>query len=320
MLRTSGRPGAKAYDPDKDSKETRKRLEHAHWTRCIRQPELEFDEIVRSRQVDSGVERLSFLPLSQSRWGLTRGVYEFDATLREALWNMGAEKLPLNAVKRLPEWGIFLRTGFAVDSMYSHGAFITTFDYRGEVCCVMSLVSSIGRPDADPSYAALVARLTETPISFQDAYATNATNSGGAGVLGLPKRHEIKSSATDAIAQKIWPLLFYLCSAEPDIHSPREPRLQPSRKKNNGPVRRWEVGARFGAAFREQLAHAEQQAGQGHGGDERHRPRVHVRRAHWHTVLSGPRDQERRREIRWFPPVIVNAEGEDLPVTIWRQR
>lgn len=54
-------------------------------------------------------------------------------------------------------------------------------------------------------------------------------------------------------------------------------------------------------------------------------PRPHIRRAHWHTILHGPRlrdgapipSAERRAELRWLPPIAVRMDDPDaLPATI----
>ena len=58
-------------------------------------------------------------------------------------------------------------------------------------------------------------------------------------------------------------------------------------------------------------------------------PRPHIRRAHWHTILSGPRlregqpvpASERQADLRWMPPIAVNLEdAADLPATIRKVR
>ncbi|GAP34654.1 hypothetical protein ISF6_5362 [Piscinibacter sakaiensis] len=84
----------------------------------------------------------------------------------------------------------------------------------------------------------------------------------------------------------------------------------------------WDVGVRLGAALRQAYQAAETGSGT-HAG-----PRPHVRRAHWHTILSGPRQREdgsviptaeRRADLRWMPPIPVNVQDLDqLPATVRR--
>jgi len=75
----------------------------------------------------------------------------------------------------------------------------------------------------------------------------------------------------------------------------------------------WDVGIRIGAALRRAHEHdnAEHGSSANHAG-----PRPHVRRAHWHTFLTGPRI-EPKRALRWLPPIAVNVEDiNDLVPTV----
>lgn len=88
-------------------------------------------------------------------------------------------------------------------------------------------------------------------------------------------------------------------------------------------VTTWDVGVRLGAALR-RAYQAEQTGRVG----EHAAPRPHIRRAHWHTILSGPKQrpdgseippQDRQRDLRWLPPTSVNIEDPDaLPATVRR--
>ena len=89
----------------------------------------------------------------------------------------------------------------------------------------------------------------------------------------------------------------------------------------DGP-RTWDVGVRLGAALR-RAYHDREVGGDAHAG-----PRGHIRRAHWHMILSGARltadgapiaPEKRRRDLRWLPPIAVNLESvDDLPATVRR--
>jgi hypothetical protein len=44
-------------------------------------------------------------------------------------------------------------------------------------------------------------------------------------------------------------------------------------------------------------------------------PRPHIRRAHWHTFLTGQGRQARK--LRWMPPIAVRVEDAGaLPATV----
>ena len=118
-------------------------------------------------------------------------------------------------------------------------------------------------------------------------------------------------------------LVLYLCAEEADIAPegvgarrkgvarlqaqdvPVDPALR---------VRKWDVGYRVGTALR--------LARQANEGDVRESgtgpsPRPHVRRAHWHTFLYGPRDGEQIRKVKWLPPIPVRvSDPDDLVPTL----
>ena len=68
-----------------------------------------------------------------------------------------------------------------------------------------------------------------------------------------------------------------------------------------------EVGFRIGSALREyrKVHHID-----GHSGGT---VRPHVRRAHWHRFWVGPRNGERKLELRWLEPIFVNPGGAMVP-------
>ena len=80
---------------------------------------------------------------------------------------------------------------------------------------------------------------------------------------------------------------------------------------------------RIGSALR--AAYQREQAGGDAAGDG-HQVRPHMRRAHWHTVVSGKRKaadgsaipaEKRRRELRWMPPIAVNVDDiGELPAVV----
>lgn len=91
------------------------------------------------------------------------------------------------------------------------------------------------------------------------------------------------------------------------------------------PAYRWMFAACEKARAR--AAYQREQAGGDAAGDG-HQVRPHMRRAHWHTVVSGKRKaadgsaipaEKRRRELRWMPPIAVNVDDIGaLPAVVRR--
>lgn len=87
----------------------------------------------------------------------------------------------------------------------------------------------------------------------------------------------------------------------------------------------WDVGTRLGAALRKATAQAASDPGGASEPTGRH-VRGHIRRAHWHTFVTGPRKHadgsvvdpsDRPRSLRWLPPLPINLDTyETLPSVI----
>lgn len=109
-------------------------------------------------------------------------------------------------------------------------------------------------------------------------------------------------------------LMLYLCSEEPDVIN-RPPASQVVKTKKglrifppNQPTFA-QVGLRIGEALRQvERVERPEYAVQGTHAS----PRPHVRRAHWHTFLAGPRVGDRERRIKWIPAIPINTRWGDI--------
>lgn len=109
--------------------------------------------------------------------------------------------------------------------------------------------------------------------------------------------------------------ILYLCSYEPDIRessSSKAERRTAKRlriKKSDMPAQTYEVGVRFGAAFRKWTAGT---LGADHSTGTGSHKRPHMRRAHWHRFWTGKRNSdERKLIIKWVSECFCGiAEGE----------
>jgi hypothetical protein len=121
-------------------------------------------------------------------------------------------------------------------------------------------------------------------------------------------------------------LLLYLVSDKADVSPDTGQNDLRDRVVNNerrgirnfqaSQIRAWEVGYRIGAEIRA-FENKVRESGEATGTGTSMRP--HVRKAHWHSFWTGPRDQpqERRKRVRWLPPIPVNVtDSEDLVPTL----
>lgn len=131
---------------------------------------------------------------------------------------------------------------------------------------------------------------------------------------------ESELSTGRAHVARIAGMLMYLCAAEPDLERTK-PLPKASQRKRMKPAMPnhptiWNVGYRIGAALR--LAKEEMPRVDSTGTGKS--PAPHVRRAHWHTFWVGGLDSpERRREVRWLPPIPVNLNSVDDLVPVVRK-
>ncbi|MBT13323.1 MAG: hypothetical protein CMI02_14955 [Oceanospirillaceae bacterium] len=262
-------------------------------------------------------------------WRMTQGIYRFDPALYPALTDTPLTgDLPCEALHRLPEWCVYVETpGLEWLGKPLHGAFAhLEWDVnhgREELRLLLD-----GEAGLHPVPLHLGAwPLAEAVDRMLDTAAVWAT------AEGLP----VKRGGADQLETAVLPilnLLLYLCSDDPDItrrgrpDTPGNPVPKRTRRQGwklfpaDGP-REWDAGVRLGSALRR--AYQREETGQASPETGR-RVRPHVRRAHWHTVLSGKRKRpdgtaipptERRRELRWMPPIPVAVEDIDaMPSTI----
>lgn len=325
MKRITGGRGVRSYDPLADMKDTQRvvaRGGHDAWKIATQDPNLYMRlttaMITEAPARQAEIVQNAYLHLSQARWNQTRGVYKFDETLLDSIFLTPFGELRDSVFQSLPETGIYITVDKVVNGKYLYGGFVALFEGVGVSNLVVVSVTDSGDIQYPYLYnSAVLSIYSDKPTLFSErARLSREQIEEGVDLNQLHFKPEPEDDH-----QYLLTLAAYLCSDEPDIRSSQEPRNKPNRHvKNTGPVRQWEVGYRFGSDFRRQLAEAEAQIYAGYKGDERNRPRVHVRRAHWHNFWTGPLKGERKLITKWVKPTIVNAEGGELPVTVWKQK
>lgn len=263
-------------------------------------------------------------------WRVTQGVYRFDPALYESVASTPIDKaMPSEVFYRLPEWCVYIETPdmeWAGSQLYGFWAHLE-HDVNNQRSELRLLLDS-------------EAELAPLPIHLGDWTLLEALNRVGKAAnyhalySGMTRRAALLDEHKDQlpiIAKALSPLLsllLYLCSQAAEIgqggERPSNPvpkrtkqgwRLFPAQK-----TRQWDVGVRIGAALRK--AYQQSEIGQADidPATGRARPRAHIRRAHWHGFWKGPKDPERASErkflLKWMPPIHVNVDDSDLPVTI----
>jgi hypothetical protein len=242
-------------------------------------------------------------------WRQGRGVYRYDAELADAV---AASDLPsdigTDMLFRLPEWGVYIDPagvlGEVVTGMWVH----LEWDV-GRRCAELRFVWDL----SDGTLEILPVPLGHPSLAAaMDVLMANAeTKAAQAGLsdTDLQQLHTQGRSDFDVqLIRRAVLLALYLCTDDPDVADPDRPSARPRRAMRPGSAEaHWEVGYRIGTALRAARASAASGRGGSHAS-----PAAHLRRAHWHTYWTGPRDGARRRALRWLAPISVGA-GDTLP-------
>lgn len=260
-------------------------------------------------------------------WRMTQGIYRFDETLgADVVSTPVAGDIPHEILYRLPEWCVYVETpGLQAYGVPLHGFFAhLEHDIQTHRPELRLLLDGDAMLQPQPIHLG--------PWSLAESIARTADLSGVHLVsLGLQHPGAEVRAEWRTICEPLVSLLIYLCT-QTDFTR----RGQPGQPTNPAPTKtrrggwklfpaqgptEWDVGVRMGAALRTAYHAAETGQGGTHAG-----PRGHIRRAHWHTFVSGPRKSAdgadipaelRPRDVRWMPPIPVNLPDIDgLPATI----
>lgn len=276
----------------------------------------------------SNVARHASIFATLSAWRMTQGIYRYDPALYPALIDTLMDSdLPAAIIQHLPEWCVYIETPDMVvpttqGDIPLRGTFAWLDRARGTRHDLLTLLLDAEGADLTVSHVPLIGTMQEALANvtrdWRDAYARgNATS--------LPPDN-YESLARKTLAP-IVSLVLYLCADAADITgrngaAPGNPA--PVRTRRHGTrlfpadgLRTWDVGVRIGAALRAAYQRAQVEPTTPKGSGPTYGP--HVRKAHWHTFVLGPRDQpeRQRRSVRWMPPIPVLLDNYDqLPSVI----
>lgn len=257
---------------------------------------------------------------SRRRYAMAQDVYRVDPGLYPALVTTALDAdMPADVLYRLPEWCIYVETpDLALDGAPVPGAYVhlehDVHTGRAELRMLLDgdgPLVPVAIHIGPWTLAEAISRSLH--VSAARASAVGARTIGGLAELLLP------------VVEPVVNVVLYIATQAGEITGPGTPgNPTPVRTRRHGlrlfpanGVRAWDVGVRIGAALRAAYHAAETSSDPA----ARHRPRPHVRRAHWHTFLSGPRAEARRRDVRWMPPIPVNVQSaDDMPATVRRVR
>jgi hypothetical protein len=256
-------------------------------------------------------------------WRPTQGIYRLDETLLDELWTSSVDgSLPSEVLHHLPEWCCYIETPGrelpilgTLHGFWSHLE-VDQNDAREELRLLL---------DTTGGLVGLPLHLGRGAGTLADAGFSAMQEAGAqAAMAGHPILAQQLLSAAGRMAEVTEPLVsvvLYLATTSDELRAidgrtPSRPSARPARR---GEAPRtypppspavYEAGARLGAALRAARAQQHESSGAGRS------PVGHVRRAHWHTYLLGPRDGAQRREVRWLPPILVRLNQDSVAPVI----
>jgi hypothetical protein len=259
-------------------------------------------------------------------WRVTQGIYRFDPDVFAAVWETPIEgDLPVGLLYRLPEWCVYVETPGRGIFHWPLSGFFAHLEWD----------ANTGRTELrlllDTEGAGLLPYVIHLrPEGLRESVLAMLQEAGRQGAQhGVPV--DQSASTATLIAAEIMPLVslvLYLCAQNAEIRDAggtgRLP-VKPAPKRVKGgeryfPPNRatvWDCGWRMGPALRMALSAAHDSAAEGDVIQGRAGPRPHIRRAHWHSFWTGPRQDPAQRKIalRWLPPipVAVADAGELVP-------
>ena len=270
-------------------------------------------------------------------WRATQGIYRFDSTLYEALLATPIDgDLPVEVLHHLPGWCVYIETpGYKVFQDDLHGFFAFMEIDANSGAEELRLLLDMAMDPADPFV--LSRGVTSIPLHLEGGgiaealrlMAEQGAREAQAHGIAVGEADLAPLAALDRVLAPLLSLLLYLCSASPDVTGqaggPWTPSAPPpTRTRRQGPryygpdaPAVWEVGTRLGSALRAAEARDPSADDATHGTGRHVRP--HVRRAHWHTYVLGPRSDvdTQKRELRWLPPIPVAVSDFDaLPAVV----
>jgi hypothetical protein len=250
-------------------------------------------------------------------WRVSQGVYRYDRDLYNSLTQQPLDdKLPCEALHRLPEWCVYVET--YPDVAYAGGSHIIGFwahleQDQGDLREELRFVFFWDTGELIPLSVHLGDWTLEDGLQrFIAESKLQAVKIGIELSVGI-------DDITDVVPYV--QLVLYLCADNVDM--PKLPKHPSGRVRMSGQVdvprqeRYWTVGERIGAAIRKYQNESNTEQGNEYIPDSIHaRPRPHIRRAHWHHFWTGPRQGKRKLILHWLPPIPVGVDDTEGPAVI----
>jgi len=257
-------------------------------------------------------------------WRATQGIYQIDPDLYEELLNTPVTgDIPVEVLRRLPEWCVYVETpGFClkgsgrIEDRIELAGFFAHLEYDVNTAReeLRFSLDQVGVPD----HRALIPIMLHLGGNlWEGLQAARKVAISNLPAPITPAQMYSASYMFDSIEdglESLVSLVLYLCADEAEVPRPatKPPRFVMTKKKRlimptGSPVVH-ECGTRIGAQLR--LVRKLRDHSRLIAKDRGIRyVEPHIRRAHWHTFLTGPRTEARVPRVKWLPPIAVKMDG-----------
>lgn len=286
------------------------------------------------------------------RWKTSKQVYRVSKELWNELSIDAGDQVPIDLLQRLPYDCMFLERKTAVEFEYACPPELAVFTrkksvhisgmYYGYFCLIDSdtlivgPLSDFAMKNIDTNSESLAALFGFAGIRLgqQIAFDKVPLPKGATfshwleettNVLrrdlretyeGILSGYELESMIgkamfeTESMLKTVVNCLLYICSKEPDVCTVYTPAKCRSLRSKQTDCTVHEMGFRIAKNLANVRRHYEA-ADSEPGSLGRHMP-THVRRAHWHGYWTGPKGNPTGLEIKWIPPIVVNADRGEV--------
>lgn len=268
-------------------------------------------------------------------WRATQGIYRIDPDLFEELYKTPITgKIPVDVVKRLPEWCCYIEctsplafNGLDVQGFFVHLDYVPVGANVPEHAGQTHIRFAISC--AELEYLVPLLLVLEEGGTLETSLDATAKHISRNYTLAEARSEEERDRIESQ--KKYWAgdefrkaghldtlgsllsVALYLCAEETDVPRPATRPLSVLTNKKGGkylplPKRPLvhECGYKLGAELRWAREYNEKKYPSASTGRT---VLPHVRAAHWHTFLTGPRAETRIPKVKWLPPILVNTEG-----------
>lgn len=242
-------------------------------------------------------------------WTVGKVIYQFDAFLLDELSKSAIDKLPTEVLHNLPYHCFYVKAEFAlelsdgVEKCVGFWVYKDTHNNKNELCILVDALCS------DGEYGIHLIRLN---LEFN---ALTKAIDGSNTKFTDPDYNERKHTMFLRDVCKFIGAILYICSDRPDIQHTPSANSDKERKKDKKNVFKdpviYECGYRISSMLQSRVSNT---LASGHHEHQKGKA-PHIRRAHWHTYLTGS-VEEKKRILKWISPILINIENGECIATI----